>query len=755
MSLNVTYKGCNTGIAGTIAFLVIMFLAVLLLAGNAGAATPVSQPGSRFVWTEDAGPTFNLTPLNFDGFYYDLDNNAGNEFLSIRLDSPVNRSIKENNIIYSTTIWNVPFKHRPFGNYSVIGLMGEKCFAGYTSGSRFAPSPVNLLNHSLLGKILVDDNEARTLIAGSNLTLNEEYALTVKDVNITAGTVQVVLEKHMYQVDDRIIKAGETYVYGKDIRTVKLGGGHYYDTKNITVGKLPIIAVHIDSVFADGETSSIVIKGIFQLSDIYISPDPVSGIMKITNITDTGITMRNGISSSLHRKDIEYIMGDIRLKVADSNNLRFHLYNETMLYAPSERRGAVYTGSNPVLAWDGLNFPGFWYDSDTGLYSEIMEITNLSGRRVPEGSIKYSVTGVETPFAFNRIKNTYFFNWDEIPGNDNFILIEFLKQNYGIDWVEKAYIDRLSNNIIKLYSGRNSLFLKLNNDKTKVSLEINNKVTHEFIAENENGKLYIYKTTKPYGVNSSFELFALGTDKYTAIKGKSSRLTRLLVDHGTEHDKKTLVVGETWEMGEGYEITLKDTSFYPGRAQLVLSKNGVELEDVWIIQGRVYTYIDKSQTEETGLPKFFTYLYTVFSGATVDMIVLRYTWLVSDNVTEIHVGDRFGKFRITEVYPDHLELRNERPINLSRGSRINLFGNLGFAAANSDELRFYPSNMIPQDVAPEVTHEEVIDTPVILARTADIMPSEPKRKTSGFEFISAITAFLELLLIKRNGSLQY
>ncbi len=111
------------------------------------ARIPISPPESRYVWDSNAGAgsIFNLTPMNFDGFYYDLDNNAGSESISIKLGNPDNRSIKEYDLKYSTTISNIPFKHRPFGNYRVIGFMGERYFAGYADDSKFSRSQVNLL----------------------------------------------------------------------------------------------------------------------------------------------------------------------------------------------------------------------------------------------------------------------------------------------------------------------------------------------------------------------------------------------------------------------------------------------------------------------------------------------------------------------------------------------------------------------------------------------------------------------------------
>ena len=70
---------------------------------------PVSEPESRYVWAADAGAstTFNWTPMNFDGFYYDPDNNAGSESFSIKIVNSSDRTIKENDLIYSTTATNV------------------------------------------------------------------------------------------------------------------------------------------------------------------------------------------------------------------------------------------------------------------------------------------------------------------------------------------------------------------------------------------------------------------------------------------------------------------------------------------------------------------------------------------------------------------------------------------------------------------------------------------------------------------------
>lgn len=44
---------------------------------------------------------------------------------------------------------------------------------------------------------------------------------------------------------------------------------------------------------------------------------------------------------------------------------------------------------------------------------------------------------------------------------------------------------------------------------------------------------------------------------------------------------------DTWELGEGYTLTVKSLEFKsdPRKARLVLRRNGVELDDVWLSSG--------------------------------------------------------------------------------------------------------------------------------------------------------------------------
>jgi hypothetical protein len=98
----------------------------------------------------------------------------------------------------------------------------------------------------------------------------------------------------------------------------------------------------------------------------------------------------------------------------------------------------------------------------------------------------------------------YLFSWDDVPGNDNERFVEFLKQKYSIDWVTTAKIEKIDDGkAIIVSSEKNSLSLRLNDEKTKVNLKIDDGRLDELSAKTENSKLNIYEI--PYIVIDDFE----------------------------------------------------------------------------------------------------------------------------------------------------------------------------------------------------------------------------------------------------------
>ncbi len=93
----------------------------------------------------------------------------------------------------------------------------------------------------------------------------------------------------------------------------------------------------------------------------------------------------------------------------------------------------------------------------------------------------------------------YLFSWDFIPETGTERLIEFLMQNYHIDWVKTAKVEKTDDDkAIRVYTEKNSLSLRLSDIEARVKLEIDDGRIDNFITKTitkiENGKLNIYST---------------------------------------------------------------------------------------------------------------------------------------------------------------------------------------------------------------------------------------------------------------------
>jgi len=83
------------------------------------------------------------------------------------------------------------------------------------------------------------------------------------------------------------------------------------------------------------------------------------------------------------------------------------------------------------------------------------------------------------------------FSWDDVPEN-NAELLKFLKDNLKINGIENATINKSDNNeTINVAKENNSITFRQNKTEKKVTLEITDGRTYEYILKEEN-KLNIY-----------------------------------------------------------------------------------------------------------------------------------------------------------------------------------------------------------------------------------------------------------------------
>ena len=264
-------------------------------------------------------------------------------------------------------------------------------------------------------------------------------------------------------------------------------------------------------------------------------------------------------------------------------------------------------------------------------------------------------------------------------------------------------------------------------------------------------------------------------EEYVALNAKANKLAKLVYEQ-TATDKKTLTIGDVWEIGDGYTLTAQsiDTSTSPRQAWIALSKDGVKLDDKIIVQGQAYTYTKASLASETDVPVFVTYVDSVFAGATTDILQLKYTWLVSSSVTEIKTGDKYG---VMEVMDDgasdkEINLQNkDSAVSLSQNSVTDIMGNMKFSVADSTTVRFFP--MVEYQIVGEggitpsgtpgvtagatprvnattnvtVTTPPVTETTAAVVATTAAVAATTKKTEPGFEAIFAIAGLLAVAFL--------
>jgi S-layer protein (TIGR01567 family) len=249
---------------------------------------------------------FTWNSYNFEGFYYDIDEDVGTETLTARFTGD---RINDGALRYRTEPQSVEFDYAPWGSYNVIGFLAEKYFAGYNDDTVFT-NRFSVLNEEQLRRVLIDDDESYTVRSGAVFPLEEGYELRIREVDLDGNKVFLSIAKDGDVLDSRVVDPG------RDVRTSTFT----YDER-IGGERVPIIAINVVSVFRGREEDLATIEGIFQVSDRARSVESreTYGRMEIDSVSDAGIEMSNDGSISLVRGRTIPIMENLKFRVSDSD----------------------------------------------------------------------------------------------------------------------------------------------------------------------------------------------------------------------------------------------------------------------------------------------------------------------------------------------------------------------------------------------------------------------------------------------------
>ena len=181
--------------------------------------------------------------------------------------------------------------------------------------------------------------------------------------------------------------------------------------------------------------------------------------------------------------------------------------------------------------------------------------------------------------------------------------------------------------------------------------------------------------------------------RYVAVGGGADRLSELLVEFGN-HDKKTLSVGETWDISGGFSLTPERIDSEGEKVWLTLEKNGKVLLNETMIDtsagcNRICTYTANIGGVDN-VTVFSCYVDAVFRRTDFDIVQVAYVFLINDVPLEINAGDEFGRMAVMTANPSGIALLNNRTIDLHAGTTEDVMGGMHFMTADSGMLRFYP-----------------------------------------------------------------
>ncbi|MCZ7396305.1 MAG: S-layer protein domain-containing protein [Candidatus Methanoperedens sp.] len=168
------------------------------------------------------------------------------------------------------------------------------------------------------------------------------------------------------------------------------------------------------------------------------------------------------------------------------------------------------------------------------------------------------------------------------------------------------------------------------------------------------------------------------------------QLHKVLIDDDT---KRTISVGSTLTLQEGYVLKATDISVADRIMLISLLKDGNELDTATLQTGQTYVYAPSRVGNVQNLPVIMVRFDSVFSGMEVQAAFLKGVFQISQNPTTVKTGDQYNDMKVTTVGQDKIVMSNNNDISLDNGRVEQLMGNIklkvGDTSATDGRLRFY------------------------------------------------------------------
>jgi S-layer protein (TIGR01567 family) len=253
------------------------------------------------------------------------------------------------------------------------------------------------------------------------------------------------------------------------------------------------------------------------------------------------------------------------------------------------------------------------------------------------------------------------------------------------------------------------------------------------------------------------------------------KLAKLMLDND---DKYTLRVGESIDLGNGYELTAQQVDVDGEQVWMELTKDGEFVDDnIFDLAGETnnetWVYEADDVLGEDDVPVLMVDVTAVFQGQVDSLAQIEGLWMVDwENAMEIESDDERGELEMSTVGNDYLEYYNSDSITLSRDDTIDIAEDMKFLVADNNSLRYYPfvertiegEEPVIDDTGDEEDETNVTDdeTNETEDTTGDVEDTTNETDTTGdgedegagipgFEAVFAIAGLLAVAyLVRRN-----
>lgn len=133
------------------------------------------------------------------------------------------------------------------------------------------------------------------------------------------------------------------------------------------------------------------------------------------------------------------------------------------------------------------------------------------------------------------------------------------------------------------------------------------------------------------GDDTEYLVYGYGSCQYAVFSEDLDYVCQLLVEF-SEDDRKTLAVGEVWDLGGGFTLTAKQIDITGGRVRLSLCKDGNEIDVEIVSVGEAYTYM-ADVGEEDDVPVFSCYVSMI--DYDTNLVQVKYVFLIDNEVLDI------------------------------------------------------------------------------------------------------------------------